>query len=156
MKQLCFPSHLSLTRWIWSGGEWSPLLHDHNTLLILGNTACPKKNVVSWKNSHNYPQTHPKCKCWGCIGKFRIFATRWALIFSKLKKKWLRERRLKMATPLIKLGGIHYSQNVIIAHLCISLMHLGLSLGHTDTKLSFFYFLATHGTSYLRKRYLVI
>ena len=50
-------------------------------------TGCPKKNVVSWKNSHNYPQTHQKCKCWGCIGKFRIFATTLALIFSKLKKK---------------------------------------------------------------------
>ena len=24
---------------------------------------------------------------WGCFGKFRIFATRWALRFSKLKKK---------------------------------------------------------------------
>ena len=40
------------------------------------HTGCPKKNVVSWKNSHNYPQTHPKSKCWGCIGKFRIFATK--------------------------------------------------------------------------------
>ena len=39
-------------------------------------TGCPKKNVVSWKNSHNHPQTHPKSKCWGCIGKFRIFATK--------------------------------------------------------------------------------
>ena len=53
----------------------------------LASTVCPQKNVVSWKNSHNYPQTHPKCKCWGCIGKYRIFATTWALRFSKLKKK---------------------------------------------------------------------
>ena len=51
------------------------------------STGCLKKNVVSWKNSHNYLQTHPKCKSWGCFGKFRIFATRWALRFSKLKKK---------------------------------------------------------------------
>ena len=49
-------------------------------------TECPKKNVVSWKNSHNYLQIHPKCKNWGCFGKFRIFATRWTLRFSKLKK----------------------------------------------------------------------
>ena len=51
------------------------------------STVCPKKNVVQWKNSHNYLQTHPKCKSWGCFGKFRIFATSWALRFSKLKKK---------------------------------------------------------------------
>ena len=53
--------------------------------IFVSDTAIPKivyryrvsqKNVVSWKNSHNYPQTHPKCKCWGCIGKFRIFATK--------------------------------------------------------------------------------
>ena len=44
-------------------------------------TECLKKNVVSWKNSHNYPQTHPKCKSRGCFGKFRIFATKWALRF---------------------------------------------------------------------------
>ena len=67
------------------------------------STGCPKKNVVSWKNSHNYPQTHPKCKCWGCIGKFRIFATTWALRFSKLKKKWLRKWNLKLPTPPQKL-----------------------------------------------------
>ena len=65
-------------------------------------TVWPKKNVVSWENSHNYPQTHPKCKCWGCIGKFRIFATTWALRFSKLKKKWLRKWSLKLPTPLQK------------------------------------------------------
>ena len=50
-------------------------------------TRCPKKNVVSWKNGHNYLQTYPKCKRWGCFEKFMIFATRWALRFSKLKKK---------------------------------------------------------------------
>ena len=32
-----------------------------------------QKNVLSWKNGHNYLQNHPKCKCWGCFGKFRIF-----------------------------------------------------------------------------------
>ena len=67
-------------------------------------TECLKKNVVSWKNSHNYPQTHPKCKCWGCIGKFRIFATTWALRFSKSKKKWLRKWSLELPTPLQKLA----------------------------------------------------
>ena len=40
------------------------------------HTGCPKKNVVSWKNGHNYLQNHPKYKSWGCFGKFRIFATR--------------------------------------------------------------------------------
>ena len=33
------------------------------------------KNGILWKNSHNYTQTHPKCKSWGCFGKFRISAT---------------------------------------------------------------------------------
>ena len=65
-------------------------LHLHTiytgTIYIL-STECPKKNVVSWKNGHNYLQTYPKCKRWGCFGKFMIFATRWALRFSKLKKK---------------------------------------------------------------------
>ena len=34
-----------------------------------------QKNVLLWKNSRNYLQTHPKCKSWGCFGKFKIFAT---------------------------------------------------------------------------------
>ena len=41
---------------------------------------CPK-NVILWKNGHKYPQTHPKRKSSGCFGKFRIFASRWALRF---------------------------------------------------------------------------
>ena len=44
--------------------------------LYENDTAIPKivyryrvsqKNVVSWKNSHNYPQTHPKCKSRGVL-----------------------------------------------------------------------------------------
>ena len=58
-----------------------------------------QKNVLLWKNSHNYLQTHPKCKSWGCFEKFRIFATRWALRFSKLRKKWLKKWSLKLPTP---------------------------------------------------------
>ena len=73
-----------------------------------------QKNVVSWKNSHSYPQTHPKCKCWGCIGKFRIFATRWALRFSILKKKWLRKWSIKLPTPPKKINRIHCSQYTLI------------------------------------------
>ena len=83
----------------------------------------PKKNVVSWKNSHNYPKTHPKCKCWGCFGKFRIFATTWALRFSKLKKKWLRKWNLKFPTPPPKLGRILCSQYTLIDPLSHSLGH---------------------------------
>ena len=85
-----------------------------NYTYFLDYTGCLKKNVVSWKNSHNYPQTHPKCKCWGCIGKFRIFATTWALRFSKLKKKWLRKWNLKLPTPPPKLGRIICSQYTLI------------------------------------------
>ena len=63
-----------------------------------------------WKNSHNYSQTHPKCKSWECFGKFRIFASMWALRFSKLKKKWLRKRDLNLATTPLKLDRIYSSQ----------------------------------------------
>ena len=73
-----------------------------------------QKNVVSWKNSHNYLQTHPKCKCWGCIGKFRIFATRWALRFSILKKKWLRKWSIKLPTPPKKIVRIHCSHYTLL------------------------------------------
>ena len=38
------------------------------------------KNVLSLKNGHKYFQNYPKCKSWGCFGKFRIFVTRWAEI----------------------------------------------------------------------------
>ena len=44
-------------------------------ILYLNYTECLKKNGILWKNGHNYLQTHPKCKKWGCFGKFRIFAT---------------------------------------------------------------------------------
>ena len=47
-------------------------------------------------------QIHPKYKSWGCFGKFRIFATRWALRFPKLRKKWLRKCSLKLPTPFQK------------------------------------------------------
>ena len=77
-------------------------------------TGCLKKNVVSWKNSHNYPQTHPKCKSRGCFGKFRIFATKWALRFSKLKKKWLRKWSIKLPTPPPKMVRIFCSQYAVL------------------------------------------
>ena len=88
-------------------------------------TGCPKKNVVSWENSHNYLQTHPKCKSWGCFGKFRIFATRWALRFSKLKKKWLSKWTLKLPTLPPKMGRILCSQYALIDPLSHSLGHYG-------------------------------
>ena len=66
------------------------------------NYRVSQKNVVSWKNSHNYPQTYPKWKSLGCFGKFRIFVTSRALRFSKLKKKWFRKWSLKLPTPLQK------------------------------------------------------
>ena len=84
-----------------------------------------QKNVVSWKKSHNYPQTHPKCKCWGCSGKFRLFATRWALRFSKLKKKWLSKWTLKLPTLPPKMGRILCSQYTLIDPLSHSLGHYG-------------------------------
>ena len=88
--------------------------HFNNGERSITCTECPKKNVVSWKNSHNYLQTHPKCKIWGCFGKFRIFATRWALRFSKLKKKWLRKWSLKLPSPPPKIGRIHCSHYVLL------------------------------------------
>ena len=73
-----------------------------------------QKNVILWKNGHNYLQTHPKCKSWGCFGKFRIFATKWALRFSKLNKKWLRKWSLKLPTPPPKIGIIHCSHYALL------------------------------------------
>ena len=64
-------------------------------------------------------------KSWGCFGKFRIFATRWALRFSKLKKKWLRKWSLKFPTPPPKMGRILYSQYTLIDPLSHSLGHYG-------------------------------
>ena len=86
-------------------------------------TRCPKKNVVSWKNDHNYLQNHPKFQSLGCFEKFRIFATRWALRFSKLKKKWLRKWSLKLPTPPQKIGRIHCSQYTLIDPLSHSCGH---------------------------------
>ena len=66
------------------------------------------------ENSHNYLQTHPKCKSLGCFRKFRIFATKWALRFSKLKNKWLRKWSLKLPTPPPKIGRINCSQYALL------------------------------------------
>ena len=52
-----------------------------------------------WKTAINYLQTHPKSNSWRCFGKFRIITKKWALIFTKLKKKWLRKLSLKLLTP---------------------------------------------------------
>ena len=71
-------------------------------LTALLSTAVSTGPIYPRLGNYVYPQTHPKCKCWGCIGKFRIFATTWALRFSKLKKKWLRKWSLKLPTPLQK------------------------------------------------------
>ena len=78
------------------------------------HTRCLKKNGILWKNVHNFLQTHPKWKIWGCFGKFRIFSTRWALRFSKLKKNWLRKWSLKFPTPPPKIGRIHCSHYALI------------------------------------------
>ena len=94
------------------------------------HTGCLKKNGILWKNGHNFLQTHPKCKIWGCFGKFRIFATRWALSFSKLKKKWLRKWSLKLPTPSPKIGKILCSQFTLIDPLSHSLGHYGLWTWH--------------------------
>ena len=97
--------HLGL-EWGWGQGEGSV----HNIQLILNHTTgCLKKNGILWKNGHKYLQTHPKCKIWGCFWKFRIFATLWALRFSKLKKKCLRKWSLMLPTPPPKIGRIHCS-----------------------------------------------
>ena len=104
-------------------------------------TGCPKKNVVSWKNGHNYLQTHPKCKSWGCFGKFRIFATKWALRFSKLNKKWLRKWSLKLPTPPPKICRIHCSQYTFIDPLSHSLGHYGLWTWHIRPRIqNYLYF----------------
>ena len=94
-----------------------------------------KKNVLLWKNGHNYLQTHPKCKCWGCIGKFRIFATRWALRFSILKKKWLRKWSIKLPTPPPKMVRILCSQFTLIDPLSHSLGYKGPWTWHIRQRL---------------------
>ena len=69
--------------------------------MILKNliyTGCLKENVLSWKNGHNYLQNHPKCKSWGCFGKFRIFATKWAEIF-KIEEEMTEKMKPKVADP---------------------------------------------------------
>ena len=88
---------------------WHVRLHHHyqkvhisETLIEYSMYMVSQKNVLLWKNSHNYLQIHQKCKSWGCFGKFRIFALTWALRFSKLNKKWLRKWSLKLPTPLQK------------------------------------------------------
>ena len=109
--------------------------------ILLYSTECPKKNVVSWKNSHNYPQTHPKSKCWGCIGKFRIFATKWALRFSKLMKKWLRKWSIKLPTPPPKMVRILCSQYTLIDPHSHSLGHESPWTWHTKPRVqNYFYF----------------
>ena len=94
-------------------------------------TGCLKKNVVSWKNSHNYPQTHPKCKCWGCFGKFRIFAIKWALRFSKLKKKWLNP---KLGNPSLT---AHNKYSLIIFTILCCIWVLGLNTSGQRYKIFF-------------------
>ena len=97
-----------------NGTELGVCVWNAGDIIYLHYPGCLKKNVGSWKNSHNYPQIHPKCKCWGKIGKFRIFATIWALRFSKLKKKWLRKWSLKLPIPRPKMGRILCSEYTLI------------------------------------------
>ena len=105
------------------------------------HTECLKKNGILWKNGHNFLQTHPKCKIWGCFGKFRIFATLWALRFSKLKKKWLRKWSLKLPTPSKKIGKILCSQFTLIDPLSHSLGHYGLWTWHIRPRIqNYLYF----------------
>ena len=108
---------------------------------LVVNTECLKKNGILWKNGHNFLQTHPKCKIWGCFGKFRIFATLWALRFSKLKKKWLRKWSLKLPTPSPKIGKILCSQFTLIDPLSHSLGHYGLWTWHIRPRIqNYLYF----------------
>ena len=71
-----------------------PILHPSNATLfqlynlpIIQSVSKKMSFCGKTKNGNNYLQTHPKCKSWGCFGKFMIFATTWALRFSKLKEK---------------------------------------------------------------------
>ena len=103
--------------------------------------------------TNNYLQTHPKCKSWGCFGKFRIFATSWALRFSKLKKKWLRKWSLKLPTPPPKMGRILCSQYTLIDPLSHALGHYGPWTWHIrptakGTKLPLLYLLPMCGTGF--------
>ena len=102
--------HIHCTFFVESSGFFRPPLPLPVCQVVMPRSAGCLKNGILWKNCHNYPQTHPKCKSWRCFGKFRIFATMWALRFSKLKKKWLRKLVLKLATPPWKIGRIHSLQ----------------------------------------------
>ena len=114
-------------------------------------SGCLKKNVLLWKMGNNYLQTHPKSKSWGCFWKFRIFATKWALRFSKLNKKWLRKWSLKLPTPPIKNRQnsllsiyIYWSSQPFFR----ALWSLNLTHQAKGTKLPLLYLLPTCGTSF--------
>ena len=87
----------------------------------------PKKMSFSGKTAITNIQTHPKCKNWGCFGKFRIFATKWALRFSKLKKKWL---SCELPTPIQKWAEF-FALN--IHWLILSTIHEGIMVLELDT-----------------------
>ena len=62
-------------------------LHDLTDFLQFTIQGVPKKMSFSGKTAITNIQTHPKCKDWGFFGKFRIFATSWALRFLKKTSK---------------------------------------------------------------------
>ena len=47
---------------------------------------------------------------WGYFGKFRIFATRWALRFLKIEEEITEKVKPKVGNPPLKIGGIPCSQ----------------------------------------------
>ena len=77
---------------------------------LIYNTGATIYRVSACWNCYYFFKIHQECQNWGCHEKFRIFATRWALRFSKLKKKWLRKWSLNLAThPSLLTISIHWS-----------------------------------------------
>ena len=58
------------------------------------------KNAIFLKNCHNSFQYHQNSKCWGCFGKFRKFAARWAQEFFKIDLKMTEIIDPKVGNPL--------------------------------------------------------
>ena len=50
------------------GSEEDPWLSlQHGARIAPHTYRVSQKNGILWKNGHNYLQTHPKCKIWGCF-----------------------------------------------------------------------------------------
>ena len=144
-----FPVPLLIPKDYWRDSQWTLKLspEKHQTCCHLSHDFAHYIQGVSKKMSFLGKRAITSLKLiqnanvWGCIGKFRIFPTRWALRFSKLKKKWLRKWSLKLPTPPPKMDRILRSQYTLIDPLSHSLGHYGPWTRHIGPRVqNYFYF----------------